>query len=335
MNTFQELKNEFPRMEENVSLKNFSSFRIGGLAKYLLRTSDAKELKKAIEKSIELHLPFYILGKGSNTLISDKGFDGLIIVYAVKDLSREKFQLEKEKSEDGSYFIKIDATVPFSYIVNELQDFTGLEWAIGIPGVLGGAVNGNAGAFNQSISNSVHTVSAIDASGNKVKEREFSNKECQFGYRTSIFKNNHDLIATSVVLRLEKADKKEVRKTIDDNLLKRKEKLPQGFSVGSIFKNYNGSISESLLKSFPGLNDFSKKGIIPAGFLIDKCNLKEKTIGGAKISSQHANVIINFNNAKAEDVIELINLIKKSVKEKFSIDLKEEIQFLGDFAIDK
>lgn len=335
MDLFQELKNEFPRIEENVSLKDYSTFRIGGPAKYFLRTSDNKELKKVIEKAIKIGLPFYVLGGGSNTLISDNGFDGLVVVYAIKDLSKETITIEKEKNEDNSYFIKVDATVPLFFIIKELKDFTGLEWAAGIPGVLGGAINGNAGAFNQSISDNISSVSVLDVSGNEARQKELDNKDCAFGYRTSIFKNNHSLIVVSATLRMERADEKEVKQRIDENMVKKREKMPKGFSVGSIFKNYNGNINGSVLKTFPELNDFKNKGVVPAWFLIDKCGLRGKAIGGARISDEHANIITNIKNATSKDVIELINLIKKSVKEKFLIDLEEEIQFLGDFAIDK
>ncbi len=334
MDTFQQLKNEFPRIEENVSLKDYSTFRIGGPARYFLRTSDKKELRKIIERAMELSVPFHILGGGSNTLILDEGYKGLIIVYGMKDLSMESILIEKE-DEGSFYIIRADACVPLFFLINELKEFTGLEWAAGIPGTLGGAVNGNAGAFNQSISDNIESVSVLEISDGKVEEKELKKNDCSFGYRKSIFKGNRNLIIVSATLKMAKGDTEEIKARLSENINKRKGKQPKGFSIGSIFKNYQGEIGESIVESNPELKIFREKGIIPAGFLIESCELKGKQAGSAKISEEHANFIINLGGASSKDVLDLIDLIKKSVRDKFSIDLKEEILVLDPSAIDK
>lgn len=326
MNIFNDLKNDFPRLEKNILLKNYSTFRIGGPAKYFLRTSDKKELKKIIERANKENINFLVIGGGSNILFSDNGFDGLIIVYRAENLLKENFNIERRENGE-EVFIKVDVSIPLSFLISESKNLSGLEWGVGIPGTLGGAINGNAGAFNESISDSVESVDILDVSLGDVSERKMKKKECLFAYRTSIFKDNNDLLIVSAELKLLKDKEENIKKRIIDNLEKRKTKQPKGFSIGSIFKNYYGKLDEEIIKKYPKLKIFNEKEIIPVGLIIELCNLKGKQIGDAKISDEHANFIINLKNATSVDVINLINLIKKTVKENFLIDLSEEIKF--------
>jgi UDP-N-acetylmuramate dehydrogenase len=326
MDIFTNLKNNFPRLEKYIPLKDYSTFRIGGPAKYFLRTSDKRELKKVIETANKENIKFLVIGGGSNILFSDDGFDGLVIVYKSENLSKENLIIEK-REEGENVIIKVDTSIPLSFLISELKNLSGLEWGVGIPGTLGGAINGNAGALGESISNLIESVDILDVSPSNVLEKKMKRKDCFFAYRTSIFKNNSDLLVVSAELRLLKDTEEEVKKRIIDNLDKRRAKNPKGFSAGSVFKNYYGKLDENILDSYPQLKNFNDKGIIPAGLLIELCDLKGKQIGGAKISDEHANFIINLENATSADVMSLINLVKKSVKEKFSIDLSEEIKF--------
>ena len=326
MDTFINLKNNFPRIEKDILLKDYSTFRIGGPAKYFLRTSDKKELKKIVEIATQEKIKFLVIGGGSNILFSDKGFDGLVVVYRSENLKKENFNIEK-KDKGENVTVKVDASIPLFFLISELKNLSGLEWGVGIPGTLGGAINGNAGASGESISDSIQSVDIIDVSSGSIVERKMKKKECLFAYRTSIFKNNSDLLIVSAELNLMKDDEEEIKKRIADNLNKRKVKQPKGFSAGSVFKNYYGKLEESVLKEYPQLKIFSEKEIVPTGLLIELCGLKGKQIGDAKISDEHANFIINLKNATADDVMSLINLIKKSVKEKFLVDLIEEIKF--------
>lgn len=326
MDTFTNLKNNFPRIEKDILLKDYSTFRIGGSAKYFLRTSDKKELKKIVEMASKDKINFLVIGGGSNILFSDKGFDGLVIVYRSENLERENFNIEK-KDNGENVTVKVDASIPLFFLISELKNLSGLEWGVGIPGTLGGAINGNAGASGESISDSIKSVDVIDVSSGSVIERKIKKKDCLFAYRTSIFKNNSDLLIVSAELNLLKDNEEEVKKRIIDNLNKRKAKQPKGFSAGSVFKNYYGKLEENILKDYPQLKVFNEKEIIPAGLLIELCGLKGKQIGDAKISDEHANFIVNLKNATSNDVMSLVNLIKKSVKEKFLIDLSEEIKF--------
>lgn len=326
MDKAEVLKNNFPRIKTEAPLGGFSTFKIGGTAKYLLETSDPKELRRAVEYCLSHGTAFHVLGGGSNTLIGDGYFDGLLIVYGggSQDLEISASQT------DGFFEIKADASIPLSLLVRKLDRFSGLEWAVGIPGTLGGAVNGNAGAFGVSMADSIVSVEAIDSS-NPVSPamKIFKKDDCQFAYRTSIFKRDNSLIIVSAVLRLQEGNKEEIFDKMKTYLNERAIKHPKGLSAGSVFKNYRGKVQEDIISRYPELKKFEEKGVIPAGFLIESCGLKGRSQGDAKISDDHANFIINLGKATAADVIALINLAKKEVSEKFKINLEEEIQFFN------
>jgi UDP-N-acetylmuramate dehydrogenase len=282
------------RLRENVLLSEYSTFRIGGIARYLIEVDNAEDLKKVIQKALELNLQFIVIGGGSNILFSSKGYNGLVIVFK----SNNTFSINDN-------LIEVDASVSLNYLINKLNNYTGLEWAVGIPGTVAGAINGNAGAFGGEMSELIKQVKVLEIKDNQIIEKDFSKEDCKFSYRNSIFKNNPNLIIVSAILELKKDSEENVKQKIKSNLSKRISKQPKGFSIGSIFKNGE---------------DFS------AGELIEKAGLKGLQIGDAKISDEHANFIINLGKATSDDVLELIKIIKKEVKEKFSIDLEEEIK---------
>ena len=310
-----------PGLKRNVSLKKYTTFKIGGKAKYFFEAKKKEYLIKAIELAKKLKIPFFILGKGSNLLVSDEGFGGLVIKC---QMSNVKCQNSKIEAESGT---------PLAFLVSEAikNSLTGLEWAIGIPGTLGGAIYGNAGAFGKSMANITKTVTVLEIKNQKSKIKILKNKDCQFDYRESVFKKKKNLVILSATLQLKKGRKMEIEKKIKEYLNYRKETQPLNFpSAGSIFKNSKFKIQNAkLLKKFPELKKFRKTGFIPASWLIEGCGLKGKKIGGAKISGRHANFILNFKNAKAKDVLKLIKLIKQKVKKKFGILLNEEICYLG------
>jgi UDP-N-acetylmuramate dehydrogenase len=283
--------------QQNVSLKNYTTFKIGGRAKYFFEAENTEEIIKAVKEAEQLKIPIFVLGGGSKILIRDKRFKGLVLKIAGVSLGK----LVADSIKRG---------------------LTGLEWAIGIPGTIAGAVHGNSGAFGHSIFEVVKNVTALDISNLKIKK--YDKKSCGFGYRESIFSakggKNKEIIL-SVELKLKKGNRKKSLALIKEYLTKRRERIPALPSAGSIFKNLQ---SQNLnLKDIP--KEKIKKGMIPAGYLIEQCGLKGKTIGGAKISEKHANIIVNFNKAKSRDVSALINLVKKQVKKKFGITLEEEI----------
>ena len=196
------------------------------------------------------------------------------------------------------------------------KGLTGLEWAIGIPGTVGGAIWGNAGALGKLMRDVIKEVEVYDIKDLRFKF--FDLRKCKFDYRDSIFKKNSNLIILSTTLQLKKGNKKQIKKKIKEYLNYRKEKQPLNLpSAGSVFKNP------------PPILVRGKSQKFSAGELIEKCGLKGKRVRNVKISEKHANFIVNLGGGKAKDVKKLINLTKKKVKNKFSITLEEEIQFLG------
>jgi len=299
-------------MKRNVLLSKYTTFKIGGPAEYFFEVKDKKELISAVKFAKEKRLPFFILGGGSNLLVSDKGFRGVVINF--------QFSIFNFQSISNSKIFKITAGagLPLNRLVNIStgKGFSGLEWAVGIPGTIGGAVFGNAGAFGKSMKDIIETVEALDI--RKDKFINFKNKECRFGYRNSIFKKNKNLVIVSVELKLKKGNKKNIKKRIKENLIYKKEKQPLNYpSAGSVFKN------PRLRQGYGG-----QSKSFTAARLIEECGLKGKQVGNAKISDKHANFIVNLGKAKAKDVKKLINFAKQRVKKNFKINLEEEIQFL-------
>ncbi len=229
-------------------------------------------------------------------MVPDAGYNGLII-----KIGNNNWALKKNKIFAG-------AGVRLSELASIAKEnnLSGLEWAFGIPGTLGGAIYGNAGAFGDSMKNLVKSIEVFDT--NKEKVFLFDNKKCKFGYRNSIFKKNNNLIIISAEMILSESSCEKIAKRTNEFLEHRINSQPLNFpSAGSIFKNPQ------------------KKS---AGELIERANLKGTRVGGAKISEKHANFIVNSKNASSKDVEDLISLVKKTIKKKFGIILEEEIQFL-------
>ncbi|MFC1711467.1 UDP-N-acetylmuramate--L-alanine ligase [Patescibacteria group bacterium] len=281
-------------ISKNEPLAPYTSFNIGGEAKYFIKVNNKDEIKQTLEWSKEKGIKYFTLGGGSNILALDKGFNGLVM-----KIQSNKFKVKHNK-------ITVDSGMPLAKLIKISADnsLSGLEFLAGIPGTVGGAIVGNAGTQYGLVSQTVEKVSVLKNNG--VVEI-LSNKNCQFSYRRSCFSNSSDIVL-SVVFKLKKEKKIKIKANIDKHLSKRKLQ-PRGKSAGSIFKNP------------PNIN---------AGTLIDKLNLKGKRIGGAIISKEHGNWIINTGTAKASDVIKLVEFIKKRVKLEFNLVLEEEIKYLGE-----
>jgi len=308
-------------LKENISLKTLTSFQIGGLARYFWPAEGAIDIKSAIEWAKGKGLPFFILAGGSNLLVADQGFEGLII----------KLQTTNYKLQTN--IVHCQAGVKLSDLVKLSLDqgLSGLEWASGIPqATVGGAIWGNAGAFGRNMASVVSEVEVMEAQNAKCKVKSYQNKECGFAYKDSIFKQNKNLIILSADLVLEKKNKQEVKEEVKKVLQYRKDHHPSQPSAGSVFKNVKlKTKNERIFLILPESKVFATKKKIPAGFLIEKCGLKGKTIGGAQISTKHTNFIVNTGKAQASEVKQLIELAKQAVWEKFAIALEEEIQYLG------
>ncbi len=286
------------KMSKNILLAPYTTFKIGGPAKYFYETKNSKEIVEAIKMAKKAKMPYFILGGGSNILVSDRGFDGLVIrIYG------------SQLSINGNKIVA-DAGVLLSELVDNSvkAGLTGLEWAAGIPGTVGGAVRGNAGAFNGSMAGSVKRIQVLKIP--ELKVASYKPQDLRFEYKDSIFKHNKDVIL-SVELRLENGDNKKSKQIIKEHLVYRDKHQPLEFpSAGCVFKNPEDQ---------------------HAGYLIEQCGLRGTKIGGAMISKKHGNFIINTGNAKASDVKKLIDLCREKVRNKFGINLEEEIEYLGEF----
>jgi len=208
-------------IKENIPLASYTTFKIGGPARYFCEVKNGEEIKEAVSWTRQKSLPFFILGGGSNLLVNDNGFNGLVIKILAPDF----------KIQDSS--IHAEAGVPLAKIVNEAANtgLSGLEWAVGIPGTIGGAVCGNAGAYGHSISEAAVGIKAINLDGEIVN---FNNKNCNFSYRGSIFKGSgNKLIITEVELKLIKGDIGEIKEKIKGIIRERADKIPHFPSAGS------------------------------------------------------------------------------------------------------
>jgi len=315
------LEKDLVNLRRNVPLKDFTTFKIGGEANYFYIVKSKEELIKVLKAAEKNGTPFFILGGGSNILFSDSGFKGLII----------KMEMSELKISANAVYAEAGAMLPEIAKETAKKGYGDLSWMGGIPGTLGGAVFQNASAFGRSIADSLRTVAALDIL-NGMKIKNYTAKECNFSYKKSIFKENPNLIILSAILRLKKQPVHDAVSSLEKYINYRRAHHPLDFpSAGSVFENFllnnekNIKIAEEIFKKYPEIQDFSKKGFIPAGFFIEKCGLKGKRIGGAKISEKHANFIINYDHASARDVLKLTDSIKKEVRKKFRIDLKEEI----------
>lgn len=281
------------RVKEKEPLAKYTTFKIGGPADLLVEVRKEEELIELIKLIKKLKIPWFILGGGSNVLVSDDGFRGVVIKIA-----NSKYRISNRKVVAG-------AGLPLSKLVEEaVRHFlTGLEFAVGIPGTVGGAIRGNAGAWQQAIGDKIKRVKILTPEG---EVKWLDKKDCGFDYRQSRFKNSGEIILEAE-LELEKGEVREIKQKISQNLEKRKNQ-PSQPSAGCIFVNPKP---------------------YSAGELIDKAGLKGKRIGDAQISVKHGNFIVNLGKAKAKDVVFLIKLIKETVKKKFGVELEEEICFLG------
>jgi len=305
-------------LRRNVSLAPLTTFHIGGKASYFTKTAGALELASAIEYAEKNNLPIFIFSGGSNILFSDKGFAGMVIQMMDGGI---KVSGEKLLCGAGVVLLTVVKTACNGGLA-------GIERLAGIPGSLGGAVRGNAGAFGVEIGNVVHSVKVYNTNSGMVKE--YSQKECAFKYRTSIFKKHPELIILSAEIQLVSGDKDLLLKTVDETIAMREAKHPQTLCcAGSFFMNPIVK-DEKLRQEFKkdtGVD--AKDDKLPAGWLIDHVGLRGKKIGGAMISDKHPNYLVNVGNATAEDVVMLASLVKTRIRDELGVRLKEEVQYVG------
>lgn len=316
---FETLKKELPNLQKNVLLKEHTTFNIGGPAEYFLLSLEEKEIMHAIKTARKLRLPIVVMGGGSNLLVGDAGIRGLV----VKNQVAGPMVLMKHNVIEAPAGIVFSDLVAFS-IDKSLE---GLQWAGGLPGTFGGAIRGNAGAFGGEIKDAILSVRALD---HKLHVKKLSNAQCQFSYRSSIFKRENWVVLSASV-KLKKGDKEKLQEVSHSHINYRSQKHPLEYpNAGSVFKNVDVKILSPKFQTL--FSDKIKKDpfpIVPAAWFIIGAGLAGKKIGQAQISEKHSNYIVNLGGAKAQDVLELIKLVKATVKTKYGIELEVEVQYLN------
>lgn len=284
---------------QNEPMSHHTTFRIGGEASYFIRISRMEQLLKLVPYLKQIEVPCFILGNGSNLLVSDKGYEGVILQIG------DKFnRIEVEEN-----IMTIEAGALLSQVAHQalLEELTGLEFASGIPGTIGGGVVMNAGAYGGEMKQIVKNVTVLSDEGEVL---QLDNNTMEFGYRTSTIKNRHFTVL-KVTLQLEKGNGEEIKAKMDDFAVRRKAKQPLEYpSAGSTFKRPEGYF---------------------AGKLIMDAGLRGYSVGGARISEKHCGFVINTGKATATDVADVIAEVQERVKNKFGVSLEREIIYLGSF----
>ena len=290
-------------LERSVPLRDHSHFQIGGNADYFFHPASEAEFVQAVRLAKQLHFPFYVIGGGYNIIFDDEGFRGLIIKNSVKGINL------RHKTE-----VNVFSGMSLRDMLQFCMDkkLGNLEFLAGIPGTVGGAVFGNAGAFNQDIGSFLKEAFLLGKNGEEFRvDKEYF----AFGYRESQLKRKHDVLLRSV-FEVGETNRAKIMNRIDEYLRDRKKKHPprEVACAGSYFKN-------------PVLSSGEK---VAAAYLLDQVGAKELREGGAAVYDVHANFIINEGQASAQDVLRLASELKRRVKEKFGVDLEEEVIFLPE-----
>lgn len=279
----------------DVSLKQYTTYKVGGIARVMVYPESIDKLVYLIKLLKANNIKFIVLGFGSNVLFSDSIYDGVII--KLDELNQIEFKRDKVIAGAGASLMKVA-------LMSVRKGLSGLEFATGIPGSIGGAVYMNAGAYKSDMG---YVVTKIKVLTPKLRVITMVNKELDFHYRTSFLKKHPDYICLEATIKLRKGNKEEIEELVRERKNRRIESQPLEYpSAGSVFRNPEGMFAGKLIE------DLGYKGLVK---------------GGAKISEKHANFIINFQNAKAQDIKELIEFIQEEVKEKYNVELKVEQEF--------
>jgi len=301
MNFYQKLVEiiDEKRVYQDEMMKAHTTFRVGGPADYFVCPNCNAEVRKVIALCKEEGMPYYILGNGSNLLVGDKGYRG-VVIQIYKEMNDIQVQGEHIYAEAGALLSRI------GNIALEAE-LTGFEFAAGIPGTIGGAVVMNAGAYGGEMKDVLESVKVLTLEGEIL---ELSNEELELGYRTSIIAKK-DYVVLSAIIKLNYGDKEAIREKMNELKIQRTTKQPLEYpSAGSTFKRPTGYF---------------------AGKLIQDAGLRGFQVGGAQVSEKHCGFVINKDNATAADIVELMNQVSAIVEDKFDVELEPEVKRLGEF----
>ncbi len=331
----------------NIPLAQYSNYKIGGPAKYFIQARNENELLNALQEARQLGEPIFILGGGNNLLISDAGFKGVVIQVALESMAIESTPAPQptssanprgEADPNEPYIVSVGAGT----LVSRFLGFTvshslsGWEWAGGLPGTIGGAIWGNAGAFGGETKDSIVEVTSfvLDADGH-VNLKRRTREECQFNYRSSVFKTaatvgiNEVIIGAKFALR--KGGVGQIMTAIEEKKKYRSDKQPLEYpNVGSIFKNVPvEKLPAGVLAKYKEKVKQDPFPVLPTAILISEAGLKGFQIGGAQVSTKHPNFIVNMGGATATEVKSVMMHVREVVREKFGVELEQEVIFVG------
>lgn len=304
------------RLKLNELMSKHTNFRIGGPARWFVETKTEEEIVQALAIAKQAGVPAFILGGGSNTLVSDAGFDGLVVKIALRGFTI-----------DGTT-VTADAGVMSAALARATADagLAGLEWMISLPGTVGGAVRGNAGCFGGETKDLLAFVRVL-RDGVAV---DVPAPADGFGYRESPFKHSADIVLRAT-FALKPGDTADLKRRMEEQLAKRKADQPTNAgSAGCVFKNYEIADTVELTRLGSEIpEDMAHRRRVSAGWLVEQADMKGQKIGQAQVSPVHGNFIVNLGGATADDVMQLIAMAKTRVRNRFGIQLREEIQYLG------
>ena len=298
-------------------MKNYTTYKTGGLIKYLFRNNSINNLVSSIKLLEEENIKYFLLGNGTNIIFQDNYFNGVVIKLD---------KLNNYEIDEENLILNAEAGVYLPYLSSKLSKmgYSAFEFAAGLPGCIGSSIYGNAEAYKVPISESLIDVTVLK--NNKIET--LKKEEIKFGYRTSEFKENKDSIILSARFKLRKENPDILLDKIKQRTKRRLDTQPLEYpSAGSTFRNPHKKDYEEIFKKYN--LPVNESGYVPAGYLIENANLKGYSIGGAKVSEKHANFIINYENASSSDIIKLIDYIKEKVKEKYEIDLILEQEIIN------
>lgn len=314
-------------LREHEVMRDHTTMHVGGVADFYFEAKTVDDIIKAVDAAIEINIPYFILGGGSNVIFSDYGFPGLVIRNLTNNVA---FMTEKSQ-------VIVDAGVSLSKLILDSisHNLAGLEFLFGVPGTIGGAIYGDAGANGQSIGDYVKYVTLLIPSeaGEKSKVVQYKADWFEFGYRTSKLKaltSKNKPVILSARIQLAQSRQEEIMRRLNTWKNKRLDSQPTGWSSGCMFKNP----VPTDLKGVSGLGRRSMPQLPKertAGFMLEKAGAKKMKLGGAQVSSKHANFILNTDEAKSQDVRHLAEQMRSAVSTKFGVVLEEEIEYVGQW----
>lgn len=322
----KKITNILPGVQEHVVMREHTTLRVGGVADYFFEAKTIDDLIRAVRAAFDLKIPYFILGNGSNILFSDYGFAGLVIKNSSSHIA-----IMKEKSQ-----AIVDSGVLLSRLIMELasRDLAGLEFLYGIPGTVGGALYGNAGAWGNAIGDYLKNITVLESDPETGIPRvaQYDGSWMEFSYRDSKLKRmkKNKPVILAARFQLSQNQKEEIIRRLNSVKEKREKSQPVGYSAGSIFRNpLSREMAKMTGRGSRNMPEFPKERT--AGYMLDQAGVKKLKIGSAEVSRMHANFILNRDGAKATEVRSLIEDMREKVNQKFGVVLKEEIEYVGQW----